>query len=212
DPRRRPRGRRRGARAIRRSLHPRRGAQVRRRLTVGLALLRVTGMAAVVLLLWNPVTARLDPGDAPPLVLLDASLSMSGHGGRWREALDSARALAKGGGRGGGGVIWRFGSSVRAYDTLPPGDGATRLAPALAAAAGRGGPLSIVTDGAIDDGVDVPPDLLRRARIVQLPRPPFPLLSSPALHAPAGRPSKCGWRVLPATPSRATTPVCSCWR
>ena len=146
---------------------------MRRRLTVGLALLRVTGMAAVVLLLWNPVTARLDPGDAPPLVLLDASLSMSGHGGRWREALDSARALAKGGGRGGGGVIWRFGSSVRAYDTLPPGDGATRLAPALAAAAGRGGPLSIVTDGAIDDVVDVPPDLLRRARIVQLPRPPF---------------------------------------
>ena len=61
---------------------------MRRRLTVGLALLRVTGMAAVVLLLWNPVTARLDPGDAPPLVLLDASLSMSGHGGtaraRWR--------------------------------------------------------------------------------------------------------------------------------
>src|SRR5438093_13658929 len=98
---------------------------------------------------------------------------MGGHGGRRREAHDRARALAKGGGRGGGGVIWRFGSSVRAYDTLPPGDGATRLAPALAAAAGRGGPLSIVTDGAIDDGVDARPDLLRRARIVQLPRPPF---------------------------------------
>ncbi|OLC70864.1 MAG: hypothetical protein AUH78_19925 [Gemmatimonadetes bacterium 13_1_40CM_4_69_8] len=145
---------------------------MRRRLTVGLALLRVTGMAALVLLLWNPVTARLDPGDAPPLVLLDASLSMSGHGGRWREALDSARALAKGGG-GGGGVIWRFGSTVRAYDTLPPGDGATRLAPALAAAAGRGGPLSVVTDGAIDDIADVPPDLLRRARVVQLPRSAF---------------------------------------
>src|SRR5207245_11558004 len=103
DPRRRPRGRRRGARAIRRSLHPRRGAQVRRRLTVGLALLRVTGMAAVVLLLWNPVTARLDPGDAPPLVLLDASLSMSGHGGGWREALHRPRAAGTGGGRGGGG-------------------------------------------------------------------------------------------------------------
>ena len=122
---------------------------MRGRLTAGLALLRTTGLGALVLLLWNPATWRRDPASAPPLVLLDASLSMSGHGGRWREALDSARALAKGGGRGGGGVIWRFGSSVRAYDTLPPGDGATRLAPALAAAAGRGGPMSVVTDGAI---------------------------------------------------------------
>src|SRR2546426_6695161 len=49
-------------------------------------------------------------------------------------------------GGGGGGVIWRFGSQVRAYDSLPPGDGATRLAPALAAAAGREGPVAVVTE------------------------------------------------------------------
>jgi len=145
---------------------------VRGRLTAGLALLRTTGLAALVLLLWNPATWRRDPGSAPPLVLLDASLSMAGHGGRWREALDSARALAKGGSEGRG-VIWRFGSRVRAYDSLPPADGATRLAPALAAAAGRGGPVSVVTDGAIDDLADVPTDLLSRARVVVLPRASF---------------------------------------
>ncbi len=145
---------------------------MRGRLTAGLALLRTTGLAALVLLLWNPATWRRDPGSAPPLVLLDASLSMAGHGGRWREALDSARALAKGGSEGRG-VIWRFGSRVRAYDSLPPADGATRLAPALAAAAGRGGPVSVVTDGAIDDLADVPTDLLSRARVVVLPRASF---------------------------------------
>jgi hypothetical protein len=140
---------------------------VHRRVTAGLALLRATAVAALVLLLWNPAIARLDPGGAPPLVLLDASLSMGGHGGRWRAALDTARALAR------GGVIWRFGARVRAYDSLPPDDGATRLGPALAAAAGRGGPVSIVTDGAIADLPAVPADLLRRARVVLLARPAF---------------------------------------
>ena len=145
---------------------------MRGRVTAGLALLRTTGLGALVLLLWNPTTSRFAPGAgaAPPLVLLDASLSMAGHGGRWREALDTARALV---GRGGGGVIWRFGSQVRAYDSLPPGDGATRLAPALAAAAGRDGPVAVVTDGAISDVADVPADLLARARVIVLPRPAF---------------------------------------
>jgi len=68
-----------------------------------------------------------------PLVLLDASLSLAGHGGRWGAALDSARALAR------GSVIWRFGARVAAFDTVPPTDGATRLAPALAAAARAAG-------------------------------------------------------------------------
>ena len=145
---------------------------MQRRLTPGLALLRVAGFAALLLLFWNPVTSRRVAGDGSRLVLLDASLSMAGHGGRWRAALDSARALAKGGSEGRG-VIWRFGSRVRAYDSLPPADGATRLAPALAAAAGRGGPVSVVTDGAIDDLADVPTDLLSRARVVVLPRASF---------------------------------------
>jgi hypothetical protein len=142
---------------------------VYRRLTPGLALLRATGCAALLVLIWNPISSRLVPGATPPLVLLDVSLSMAGHGGQWREALDSARALAK-----GGGVIWRFGAGVAAFDSLPPTDGTSRLAPALAAAAGHGAPAVVVTDGAIADLARIAPDLLRRPRIVVLPRRDFP--------------------------------------
>jgi len=142
---------------------------VPRRVTVGLAALRAAGLGALALLLWNPTTARRAAGDAPPLVLLDASLSMGGHGGRWREARDTTLALA----RGGGGVIWRFGERVGGFDTLPPSDGTSRLAPALDAAAARGGPLTIVSDGAVTDRADLPVDVLQRARIVVLPRPAF---------------------------------------
>jgi hypothetical protein len=140
---------------------------VRRRVTLGLAALRAAALGALVLLVWNPTAARVAAGGAPPLVLLDGSLSMLGHRGRWRAALDTARALAR------RGVIWRFGARVAPFDTLPPGDGASRLAPALAAAAERGGSVTVVSDGAIADLADIPPDLVRRARIVVLPRVPF---------------------------------------
>src|SRR5256884_166834 len=53
----------------------------------------------------------------------------------------------------------------------PPAAGATRPARALAAAAGRGGPVAVVTDGAIADVADLPSDLLARARVIVLPRP-----------------------------------------
>lgn len=140
-----------------------------RRLTPGLLLLRIVGVGAIILLLWNPgITRSVASGAGPGVVLLDASLSMVGRGGRWREALDSARALAQ------GGLIWRFGSKVGAFDTLPPADGASRLAPALAAAAGRGGPVTVVTDGAIDDLAQLPADLLARARVVLFPRRGIP--------------------------------------
>src|SRR5207245_8356646 len=85
----------------------------------------------------------------------------------WRAALATARAVAADGGR------WRFGRAVRAFDPLPPADGASRLGPALTAAAARVGPVIVVTDGAIADLPDVPPDLVRRARLVVLPRPSF---------------------------------------
>ena len=142
---------------------------MRRRVTLGLAALRAVALGALVLLVWNPTAARVEAGGggAPPLVLLDASLSLAGHGGRWRDALDTARALAQ------GGLIWRFGERVAGFDTLPPTDGASRLAPALDAAAARGGPVSVVTDGAIADLADIAPDLVRRARLVVLPRAPF---------------------------------------
>src|SRR5439155_376199 len=116
---------------------------------------------------------RRGPASPPPLGRPGGSPSVAGHGGRGREGVDGARAVARGGRGGRGGVIWRFGSRVRAYDSLPPADGATRLAPAPAAAAGRGGPVSVVTDGAIDGLAGVPPDLLSRARVVVPPRASF---------------------------------------
>ena len=138
-----------------------------RRVTLGLAALRTTGVGALLLLIWNPAARRFGVGGAPRLVLLDASLSMAGRGGHWAAALDTARALAH------GDVIWRFGARVTAFDSTAPRDGASRLAPALTAAAARGGPVAIVTDGAIADHADAPADVLRSARIVVLPRTPF---------------------------------------
>jgi len=138
---------------------------VQRRLTAGLAALRVLGCGILLLLIWNPVSSRTTASKASPVVLLDASLSMAG---RWRAALDTARALAH------GGVIWRFGAQVAAFDTAPPEDGASRLAPALAAAAAHGGPVVVVTDGVLSDVASIAPDLLERPRIVLLDRPPFP--------------------------------------
>ena len=47
-----------------------------RRVTLGLAALRVTGLGAVALLAWNPSAARHESGSGTaPLVLLDASLT-----------------------------------------------------------------------------------------------------------------------------------------
>jgi hypothetical protein len=140
------------------------------RLSPALVLLRGAAVAALVLLLWNPSISRSAPGGGQPLILLDASLSMAA---RWRAALDSARALARTA-SGGSGVIWRFGDRVAAFDTSPPDEGASRLGPALDAAAareGEGGAVTVVTDGAIGDAADLPADLLAQARVIVLPRP-----------------------------------------
>lgn len=137
------------------------------RLTLVPLVLRAIGLGAVLLLLINPSRSRPVAGGVPPLVLLDASLSMAGTNGSWADALDSARRL------GAGGTIWRFGSAVDRFDSTPPRDGASHLAPALAAAAGRGGSVIVITDGAIDDGADLPADLRRRPRVIVLPRAPF---------------------------------------
>jgi len=140
---------------------------VYRRLTLELVLLRSVALGALFLLLVNPARSRPGGASGPPLVLLDASLSMAGFHGVWPAALDSARALSA------GGLIWRFGEEVSAFDTSAPDGGQSRLAPALAAAAGRNGPLIVVSDGAIADSADLPLDLRRRARFVVLPRTPY---------------------------------------
>ena len=131
--------------------------------------LRVVAVAALILLLWNPASTRELPAGDQPIVLLDGSLSMTGPGEPWRAALDSARALA----RSRGALVWRFGNRVAGFDSVPPAEGASRLAPALEAAAARGGEVIVLTDGVIDDAGSLPPDLRRRPRVIVNAHPPF---------------------------------------
>jgi len=133
---------------------------------VSLLILRAVAMLSLILLLWNPSSSRLLPAGDQPLVLLDASLSMTGV--PWRAALDTARSLAR-----RRAVVWRFGTTVTAFDTSPPTAGASHLAPALEAAAGRAGEVVVVTDGEVDDVSAIPADLLRRPRVIVQPRAPF---------------------------------------
>jgi hypothetical protein len=133
---------------------------------VPLLILRGVAVLALILLLWNPASSRLLPAGDQPLVLLDASLSMTG--APWRAALDTARGFAR-----RGAVVWRFGTPVTAFDTSPPTAGASHLAPALEAAAGRAGEVVVVTDGEVDDVAAIPADLLRRPRVIVEPRAPF---------------------------------------
>jgi hypothetical protein len=133
---------------------------------MSLVALRVLALLALILLLWNPASSRVLPTGDEPIVLVDASLSMTG--APWRAALDSARARAR-----RRAIVWRFGTRVSMFDTTPPADGASRLAPALEAAASRAGEVIVLTDGALDDVDKIPPDLLRRPRVVLVPRPAF---------------------------------------
>jgi hypothetical protein len=140
---------------------------------IPLALLRATAWGSLAILLVDPGCRRLGPASAP-VVLLDHSASMSdpgdpgGAGGaRWRAALDTARAIA-----GRSGRILMFGAqpaTLRA-DARPDAP-ASRLLPAWREAAALGGPVAVVTDGEVDDARDLPPDFLRLARVVVLPRP-----------------------------------------
>lgn len=144
-----------------------------------LALLRALAWGTVAALLVNPALRRIRA--AGPTVLLDASLSMTEPGGtaRWSAALDSARRHA------GGGRIVLFGERPRALtDSAAPSDARSLLLPALGEAAARGGPIIVVTDGAIDDAGAVPADLLRRARVVLVPRDSGPDAGVAALDVP----------------------------
>lgn len=102
-----------------------------------------------------------------PLVLLDASLSMVGAGGRWTEARDSASNW---------GEVRYFGDERLTGDTVP-GRGRSLLAPALLAASASDRPLIVASDGEIEDGREVPADLLARSSIRLFERDPQPDLA-----------------------------------
>ncbi|MGE0442872.1 MAG: hypothetical protein AB7S39_20515, partial [Gemmatimonadales bacterium] len=135
------------------------------------AALRFVAWSALGVLLLDLSCAR-PPETLRPLVLLDASLSMAGAGGRWREALPAAAALGE----------------VRPVGALGPDSaplgGRSSLAPALTAAAAAGRPVWLVTDGEIDDRADIPADLLGRAGVTLFSRERRPDLALTRVSGP----------------------------
>lgn len=111
-----------------------------RRALVALRALAV--LVAVALLLDAPIGAG---APAAPLVALDASASW-GQGGARRYAEAQARAASA------GGLPLLFGDSVRAAPPPEvPSDVMSRVGPVVDRAAALGRPLTVVTDGQIDD-------------------------------------------------------------
>ena len=114
---------------------------------------RAAAWSAIGLLVVNP---SCPAGGGPPraIVLLDGSLSMGAAGGSGARSGALADSLG----------------DVRAFGT----DGRSLLAPALAAAAASARPVVVLTDGEIDDAVDIAPDLLAAAEVRLLPRDTAP--------------------------------------
>jgi hypothetical protein len=117
-------------------------------------LLRAIGYTTLGLLVVNLTCAVRSPARRP-LVLLDASLSLSAPGGRWGEARDSA---------GRWGEIRDFGDERAGSDSLPI-RGRSLLAPSLLAASASDRPIIVVSDGEIEDVPEIPPDILARSGV-----------------------------------------------
>ncbi len=111
------------------------------------AALRGIAWLALGLLLLD-LSCSKPPEAARPLVLLDASLSVGGSGGRWTEAKLEAGRL------GEVRLIGALGA-----DSSPAG-GRSAVASAVTAAAASGRPVWLVTDGEIEDAGDLPADAL----------------------------------------------------
>lgn len=122
-----------------------------------LALLRGSAIAGALFLLFDPSLPAEGRADgAGPVVLLDGSLSLgrpAGSTSLWRAALDSAAGADAD-------AVWLFGGeSPRPVptDSLPaaPPFGASRLAPALRAAAQAGHRSArVITDGELEDATE----------------------------------------------------------
>ena len=135
---------------------------------------RAVAWGALGLLLLNvscPVAGTL----RRPLVLLDASLSLTAPGGRWLQARDSAARW---------GDVRRFGDERGSADTLPT-RGRSLLAPALTAASASDRSVLVVTDGEIEDAGDLPPDLLQSVGVRLFPRAVRPDLALTRVSGPA---------------------------
>jgi hypothetical protein len=135
---------------------------------------RAVAWGALGLLLLN-VSCPIVGTPRRPVVLLDASLSMTAAGGRWREARDSAARW---------GEVRRFGDERGSGDTLPS-RGRSLLAPALTAASASDRPVIVVTDGEVEDGSDLPPDVLQSVGVRLFPRTVRPDLALTRVTGPA---------------------------
>lgn len=124
------------------------------------ALCRGVAWSALGILLLDLSCSRAIGERTRPLVLLDGSLSMTGAGGRWAEALDSARNW---------GEVRLFGDDIVPTDTQPT-FGRSALAPALRAAAASDRRVVVVSDGELDDAAELTADLLPRAGVRVFPR------------------------------------------
>src|SRR5574338_922582 len=139
----------------------------------GPLLARGIAWSALILLLLNasfPYAGRRPA----PIVLLDASLSMTAAGGHWQAARDSARRT---------GEVRFFGDSRPGADTLPD-RGRSALLPDLTAAAASNRPVVVYTDGELDDSPDLPPDLLDRVRVQVFARDSVPDYAVTMVQAP----------------------------
>ena len=112
-----------------------------------------TGAWLILALLVLDLSCAKPPEAARPLVLLDASLSMAGAGGRWAEARAAANAA------GEVRLVGTLGD-----DSLPAG-GRSALAGAVAAGAASGRPVWLVTDGELEDASEIPADVLAQTGI-----------------------------------------------
>jgi hypothetical protein len=135
---------------------------------------RAVAWAALGLLLLN-VSCPVPAAPRRPLVLLDASLSMTAAGGQWARARQAAESL---------GEVRRFGDERGGADTLPD-RGRSQLAAALVAASASDRPVWVVTDGEVEDAPDVPADILARTGVRLLPRGAVPDLAITAVRGPA---------------------------
>ncbi len=126
-------------------------------------------------LLLLDLTCSTRPGPvAKPLVLLDGSLSMTAAGGRWEAARDSARSW---------GEVRLFGEARSTRDTVPA-FGRSELGPALRAAAASDRRVIVVTDGELDDALDLSPDALARVGVRTFPRQAAPDLAVTRVEGP----------------------------
>lgn len=144
---------------------------------LALGVLRAAAVALVVALLLDAPLGRSRP--APPVVFVDASLSMSREAANLSGAAwDTARATT------GGDSVWIFGDTVRVgRRDAPLADRSSRLRPVVERGMAAGRPAVIVTDGEVPD-TNVLESLVRGSRVVVLQRPLRPDLAVATLDAP----------------------------